>query len=98
MKLEVLQEKKNPLLDRREVRLRLDSYEATPSRTELVEEIAKKTGGKKEGVYIRKVGQSYGATKAVVTADIYESAAALEKRVHKKHMRTTGKNKPRKPE
>lgn len=93
MKIEILSEKNNPLLDRKELVVAVADYDATPGRDALAEEIAKKTGAGKESVYVKKLDQGYGAKKSRAFVHVYSSAAALQKRVHKKAMRTSGKKK-----
>ncbi len=94
MKVELVSEKDNPLLDRKEVVVRLSDYSATPSRTELLEELPKalRSAGK-DCVYILKVEQHYGSKHALVHAQVYSSKDSLEKHVHKKLLRTSGKAK-----
>ena len=98
MKIDFIQDARNPLLDRREVIASVTDYGQTPSRTELVAELSKKTGSPAEAICITRVVQSYGAKKAVVSVNFYDSAAALAKHVHKKLMRSSGKKKVAKKE
>ncbi len=93
MKIEVLTEKNNPLLDRKELVVAVADYDATPKRDELAGEVAKKSGCEKECVYVEKLAQGFGAKKARAFVHVYSSAAAHAKRVHKKAMRTSGKKK-----
>lgn len=91
MFVEVIEEKRNPLLERREVLARVSEYETTPSRDAIIEELAKKLNASKESVYIAKVEQHFGQKKALVQAQVYASAQALDKHVHKKLLHTSGK-------
>ena len=94
MKVELVSEKDNALLDRKEVVIKISEYGATPSRTELLEALPKALkGAKADGVYIQKVDQHYGKKNALVIAHVYESRESLEKHVHKKLQRTSGKTK-----
>jgi small subunit ribosomal protein S24e len=94
MKIELVSEKDNPLLERKEVVVKVSDYGATPSRTDLLEELPKiLKGANKEGVYIEKVDQHYGRKQTLVMAHVYASRESLEKHIHKKLLRTSGKKK-----
>ena len=94
MKIEVVSQKDNPLLERQEVVVKVTEYSSTPSRTELLEELPKALkGAQKDGVYIQKVDQHYGRKQTLVMAHVYASKESLEKHVHKKLLRESGKKK-----
>ena len=74
--------------------VKVTEYSSTPSRTELLEELPKALkGAQKDGVYIQKVDQHYGRKQTLVMAHVYASKESLEKHVHKKLLRESGKKK-----
>ena len=73
MKIDVKEEKENPLLHRREVQLILMDFEGTPNKETVVKEIAKKMKSKEELISIGKIQQEYGKNEALCYAEIYET-------------------------
>jgi ribosomal protein S24E len=74
MKIEVKEEKENPLLHRKEVRLILRDFSETPSKKDTTSEIAKTLKTKEELVFIGEIRQEYGKSEALCYAEIYETA------------------------
>ena len=70
MTLEVISEKENTLYDRKEVVVKLDKLEITPSRKEVLEELGKKFGHK-DGIIIERIDQMFGRKEVTVSARIY---------------------------
>ncbi len=97
MIVEVVGEKQNPLLDRKEFTVKVSDYEGTPSRDALCTELAKKLGAAKDCVYVEKLDQGYGTKKSTAFVQVYSSVAAMQKRIHKKNMRQSGKKKAAAP-
>jgi len=96
MKLEIISKKENALLERTEVLARVHGYEATPKRDAIAEELAKELKCPKEALYLLKVTQPFGGKAASVTAQVYKTAEALTKTIHKKRL-LRGKPKEAKP-
>lgn len=80
MKMEIIENKENPLYKRSEVRFLIDhTGEPTPGRNAVAEEIAKQTKSKRDCVVVASVESVYGTGKSKGYAKVYESkAAALE--------------------
>ncbi|MCX6767395.1 MAG: hypothetical protein NTY90_01530 [Candidatus Micrarchaeota archaeon] len=94
MKLEVASDSKNPLYDRREIQALASATKATPSRKQIMEELAKQLGVKPDCIVIDKIEQRFGRQSAGVKAKVYsspESAKKFEKEY--KFARTEGKKK-----
>ncbi len=89
MNLEIIEDRKNPLLSRREIEAIIIYELGTPKREEVREEIAKKYNVEKERVIIEKMESLFGARKARAHIHIYDSAeyAKMYERKHilKKH-------------
>ena len=89
MNLEIIEDRKNPLLGRREIEVIIIYESGTPKREEVREEIAKRYNVEKERVIIEKMESLFGAKKARVHIHIYDSAeyAKMYERKHilKKH-------------
>ena len=65
--MEILEDKENPFLKRREVKVRIDHpNQATPSKTKITEMVAEKLGVKKELVEVKKVFSACGKASCVV--------------------------------
>lgn len=80
MKIEIKEQKKNPLLKREEVRFEVNhSGEETPKRNAVAEEIAKMFKTKRNSVVIDELKGRYGIGMSDGYAKVYESKeAALE--------------------
>ncbi|MBT4334398.1 hypothetical protein HOD61_01125 [archaeon] len=75
-----INEKKSPMLSRIELELEIVHNEKkTPSRAELVAEIAKEFKKEKNTIYVDHIYTSYGKGKSKIIAYIYDSKEALEK-------------------
>lgn len=71
--LEIIERRRNPLLFREELLLRLRFQGATPSRKEVREAVAKFLGIKADRVIVRNILQDYGMTEAKVLVMVYDS-------------------------
>jgi ribosomal protein S24E len=78
MKLEVKEEKANPLFDRKEVSVIVES-DVTPKKQELIKAIADKSKAPEYNVVISNVLGKFGSKKIEVEAKIYDSINAREK-------------------
>jgi len=73
MNIEVIQDRKNPLLNRRELDILVIYESGTPKRDEVREELSKKYGVEKERIIIEKMESLFGANKAKAHIHIYDS-------------------------
>lgn len=80
MKIEITQQKKNPLQKRKEVYFTVDhTGESTPKRNAVAEELAKILKTKRDCVVIDHMDTTYGLGRSEVYAKAYDSKeAALE--------------------
>lgn len=78
MALEVIREKNNALLSRREIIARVTGIAATPSRKEVTGLICERFDAKPDVVVIEKVSQGFGGRAAIVYAKIYSDAGRLK--------------------
>lgn len=77
---EIVEEKRNDLIGRRELKLRLDhTGQPTPKRTELRSKIAELLGVSVERIVIKSVESSYGAGISVVEVNIYDTPERLKR-------------------
>lgn len=80
MKMEITENKQNPLYKRSEVYFTIDHVgESTPGRNAVAEEVAKLTKSKRDCVVVASVESVYGTGKSKGYAKVYDSKeAALE--------------------
>jgi len=100
MEVEILEEKENPLLERKEVQFRISHPNAaTPRRAEVLELLSKKLGVKPELVVIRRISTLHGRSYSSGLAHIYQRMERLLS-VEPKHLLERGKPKEKaeKPE
>jgi small subunit ribosomal protein S24e len=75
MKIEIVHQKRNELLKRTEITLRLNhTGSGTPSRTEVRKKIADMLGVEIERVYVKKIGTKTGSMTSIGEVNIYDSA------------------------
>jgi len=79
MNLEVIQDRKNPLLNRRELDIIIAYESGTPKRDEVREEISKKFGVEKDRIIIEKMESLFGANKAKAHVHIYDAVEHAKK-------------------
>ncbi len=77
MKIEVIEEKENPLLHRREIKAIATGFDKTPSREEVRNQLIAKLGAEKDTLLLDEIKQEYGKKEAVVFVKIYESKEKL---------------------
>jgi small subunit ribosomal protein S24e len=89
MNLEIIEDRKNPLLGRREIEAIIIYESGTPKRDEVREEVAKRYNVEKERVIIEKMESLFGTKKARAHIHIYDSAGYVKmyerKHILKKH-------------
>jgi ribosomal protein S24E len=76
--IKVLNEKHNPLFNRKEVELNIDTG-ASIKTNEAEEFVAKQFSSSAENVKIKKIKGKFGSTKFIVTANIYSSKEEKDK-------------------
>jgi small subunit ribosomal protein S24e len=79
MEIEILEEKQNPLIDRTEVKFRLQHFgESTPNRLEVKKKIAAMQGSDEKLTIIRKIKSFFGSTESIGSAYVYGNAEDLQ--------------------
>ncbi len=77
--IEILEEKKNPLIDRNEIKFRIDHFnESTPNRLEIKKKIAALKNSNEKFTIIRKIQTHFGGAYDIGIANIYEEAKELQ--------------------
>lgn len=77
--IEIVEEKKNPLINRVEIKFKIDHFgEGTPNRLELKKKIAKMKKANEKLTIIRKVKTLFGSSHDIGTAHIYNEAKELQ--------------------
>ena len=79
MELEVIRDDANPLLDRRELMLRISGTTTTPARRVLKEQIAARYDVGLESVVVEKIITEFGRQDAVVDVRIYSDPAVADR-------------------
>jgi small subunit ribosomal protein S24e len=97
MEIKVLEEKNNPLLQRREVQFSIIQNLGTPSRLEIKNKLAAYLNSKPELVIIERMKQEFGKRETRGYAKIYESVERL-KNVETEHIIQRNEKKPEKKE
>jgi small subunit ribosomal protein S24e len=97
MEIKVLEEKNNPLLQRREVQFSIIQNLGTPSRLEIKNKLAAYLNSKPELVIIERMKQEFGKRETRGYAKIYESMDRL-KNVETEHIIQRNEKKPEKKE
>lgn len=92
LNLRIIEEKKQELLERKELNIDMTYSGAVPSRTELAKEVAKIAKTKEELVAVRKVETKFGFGKGKITAYVYNDAKVLDV-TEKKYTMSRGKPK-----
>jgi small subunit ribosomal protein S24e len=97
MDIKVLEEKNNPLLQRREIQFSITQNLGTPSRQEIKNKLAAYLNSKPELVIIERMKQEFGKRETKGYAKIYESLDRL-KSVETEHIIQRNEKKPEKKE
>lgn len=85
MDIQVIQEKNNPMLNRREIVFKVTYDEATPSRKSIVDRIAATMNSKRGLVIVDNVKTEFGKREGIGYAKIYENADRV-KQVERPHI------------
>jgi small subunit ribosomal protein S24e len=83
--IQVIEEKSNPMLNRREVVFKVIHDEATPSRKSVVERLAATMNSKPGLVFVDSLRTEFGKRETVGYAKIYETAERA-KQVERPHI------------
>jgi small subunit ribosomal protein S24e len=83
--IQVIKEKSNLLLNRREVEFKVIHDEATPSRKSIVERLAATMNSKEGLVYVDRLNTEFGKRETLGYAKIYETAERA-KQVERSHI------------
>jgi len=95
MKIKIEKEVENPLLQRKEIIGTISEISQTPSRKEVLKQIAAITGATEDRVSIKKIEQKFGENSATIYAKIYKTKEIKEK-IEPKHLdKRIGKEKPK---
>jgi small subunit ribosomal protein S24e len=97
MEIKVLEDKNNPLLQRREVHFSVNQNLGTPSRQEIKDKLAAYLNSKPELVIIERMKPEFGKRETLGYAKIYESMDRL-KNVESEHIIQRNEKKPEKKE
>jgi small subunit ribosomal protein S24e len=77
--IEILDEKKNPLIDRNEIEFKIDHFgEGTPNRLDIKNKLAAMQGADSKLTIIRKLKTHYGGSYLIGKAMIYEDGKDLK--------------------
>ncbi len=85
MDIQVIEEKSNPMLNRREVVFKVIHDEATPSRKSVVERLAATMNSKPGLVFVDSLRTEFGKRETIGYAKIYETAERA-KQVERSHI------------
>jgi len=78
LNIEILEEKKNPLIERTEIKFRIDNFGlSTPNRLDIKKKIAAMQGSDEKLTIIRKLGTHFGASYTIGKVYIYKDAKEL---------------------
>ena len=73
MEIQVIEEKNNPLLNRREIRFRVIYDDATPSRKSIVDKLAATLNSKQGLVIVDNIKTEFGKRESIGYAKLYDS-------------------------
>lgn len=78
MKIDVLEEKENPLLDRKELTVKvIHKGKATPKKDEIRDKIIAKLGANKDTLILGPLNQRFGSTDSLAKVKIYKTKERL---------------------
>ena len=93
MKIEVIEEKENPLLHRKELTIRIKEFEKTPSKEEVKKQAVAKLGSNENKLLLDRITQEYGKQEAIAFVKIYESEEKLKEYESKHKIKRNGMEK-----
>ncbi|HEY9205793.1 MAG TPA: 30S ribosomal protein S24e [Candidatus Methanoperedens sp.] len=81
MELQIIKEKTNPLLKRREITIKIQN-KGTPSRIEVKNKLAALANSKPELIVVERLDTAFGKLEVLGTANIYENEERLKQLAH----------------
>ena len=79
LNIEIIEEKKNPLIDRTEISFRIDHFgKGTPNRLDVKSKIAAMQGANEKLTIIKRIKTHFGAAQIIGTAYVYENGKELQ--------------------
>ena len=90
MKVKIIEEKENPLLNRKEIKIEVSEFDKTPSREEIRKQAAAKLGADEKKFLLDNLKQEYGKTKATAFVKIYKTEDDLKKHEPKYKIKRNG--------
>ncbi len=88
MELQIIKDKTNPLLKRREVSIKIQN-KGTPSRTEVKNKLAAMANSKPELIVVESLDTTFGNREVLGMASIYETEDRLKQLAHQ-HLAVRG--------
>ena len=80
VEVEIEHEEENELMNRREMRLKVDHEgEATPTRASVIDQVADIANAAKGNVVIAKIDTKFGKEESIVHARVYDDEESLKK-------------------
>ncbi len=77
--IEILEEKRNPLIDRTELKIKIDHYgKGSPNRLEIKKKVASMHGSNEKLTIIKKIQSHFGSTQDIAQIYVYDSAESLK--------------------
>jgi small subunit ribosomal protein S24e len=96
MKVQILTDRQNPLLQRREIEVLVKDFGATPNRKELAKTIAGELQVDQTTLLLDKVNQEFGKKEAVCYVKVYQTADTKNKYEPAYKRRRMGEEIPKK--
>jgi small subunit ribosomal protein S24e len=78
MQISVIEEKENPLLNRRELQIKIEHPAGTPARIEVKNRVAAELKVEPQQVIVRSMKTSFGKRETVAAVKIYQSAESAQ--------------------
>ncbi len=79
LNIEIIEEKKNPLVDRTEIQFKIDHFgTGTPNRLDVKSKLAALQGANEKLTIIKKLKSHFGAAQIIGIAYIYDNAKELQ--------------------
>ena len=87
--MELIEEKKNPLLNRRELKLNISELNSPPSMDSARKMVSEKFSVPEENVHISRIAGKFGSNDFILHANVYNSGSEKEK-FHVKKVKAAG--------
>jgi len=79
LNIEIIEEKKNPLVERTEIKFKIDHFgKGTPNRLEVKKKIAAMQGANEKLAIVKKIKTHFGSAQVLGTLYIYDNADDLQ--------------------